>query len=467
MTNKLRRCFARLMLPFVTVTATFFPIQSYAFAPSPLPVYIIPSSVDLASISAGSAASTVGAIDVFAGLALVGLGASLSYMTLDYLLPDGTDGMVRIPLTSANPVPAPLAAPTAATSGGTVNQYALVTLTAAGVNIYTACNGDPVCTNQVVISRGVLNSGSPVTDHNAACVSAGYSMWSTSTGRCDTTGPISSYTNGTQPITCPTGYILSGASCVLDNPRAATPDNKCDIERSGSALAMISDPDCASQGDPIAEICSAAGGASCSRYGFRPSDGQPRRTIITPRSDGGSIVQAQQQHVENGVSKVDTVTVGINPQGIVDSTNSTSQPGVIPATSNPTTGTPDPVLPADTVQVQFPSDYARTGEAATAAKTITDADTAYRNGEQQRWNDRLGVAPPAEIIPSQTHNVSITAVDFSSAAVCPSDIPFTLFGTTYGISYGPMCNLMQQLRPLFLAFGAFAAAYIFIEGLKS
>ena len=42
-----------------------------------------------------------------------------------------------------------------------------------------------------------------------------------------------------------------------------------------------------------------------------------------------------------------------------------------------------------------------------------------------------------------------------------------MFGRTYTLPYDAMCNLMTTLRPLFLALGAAAAAYVFMEGLKA
>lgn len=79
----------------------------------------------------------------------------------------------------------------------------------------------------------------------------------------------------------------------------------------------------------------------------------------------------------------------------------------------------------------------------------------------------LGVPPTPETIPSNQVPVTWTNVVFASPAGCPAALPYTMFGKSYSLPFDPMCNLMTTLRPLFLALGAAAAAYVFMEGLKS
>lgn len=78
----------------------------------------------------------------------------------------------------------------------------------------------------------------------------------------------------------------------------------------------------------------------------------------------------------------------------------------------------------------------------------------------------LGSPPDPEAIPKVESPVSYSPVSFASSASCPSDIGFSAMGHTYAISYAPMCDLMTKLRPLFLALGAAAAAWIFMDGLR-
>jgi hypothetical protein len=81
----------------------------------------------------------------------------------------------------------------------------------------------------------------------------------------------------------------------------------------------------------------------------------------------------------------------------------------------------------------------------------------------------LGQIPEKEVIPSQDVPVTYTPVSFQSSASCPSGIGYSLgsMGGSKVISYQPMCDWLSAIRPLFLALGALACAWIFMESLKS
>jgi hypothetical protein len=146
---------------------------------------------------------------------------------------------------------------------------------------------------------------------------------------------------------------------------------------------MISDPDCTASGTAIPTICSS-NGYTCVGYGTSPT-GQPRSYIITPTSDGGTQVQTFQQRTVGGATVVDTTTVTVSPAGVVTGVSGGTQTGNIPAPStsapagspasvSPSAGgtTVAPTAPATTAPpITFPNDYARQGEAQTAANTIT------------------------------------------------------------------------------------------------
>lgn len=72
-----------------------------------------------------------------------------------------------------------------------------------------------------------------------------------------------------------------------------------------------------------------------------------------------------------------------------------------------------------------------------------------------------------ETVSKQSVPVSYTPTIFAAPTGCPAAIPFTMFGTTYNISWQPACDLMATLAPIFLATGAAAAALIFARSLKS
>lgn len=72
-----------------------------------------------------------------------------------------------------------------------------------------------------------------------------------------------------------------------------------------------------------------------------------------------------------------------------------------------------------------------------------------------------------ETVPGSQVPIAYTPTFFASATGCPAPISFALMGKPYTISYGPFCDLMATLAPLFLACGAAAAALIFAESLRS
>jgi hypothetical protein len=341
--NRLRVSIARVLLPFITVWLSVIPQQAFALIPAGIGGYGLPSGT---VVSGGGAAAAVGAVDLLAGAALVGIGAAIGYYAVDYMV-GGDTYSVRIP-TGADPaaIPPPNAAPSTGTTSG---------MTWGGYD-----NPDDWCGSVAPTTTtygcGATRSVTLFTGYGAQCV-LNYS----SNPNCPPSGVCaceSTITYGTEAVTCSAGYTLSGSSCVLNDARTASPDHNCDYGRSGSSYASVSDPDCGSAPMPV-----TGANGELAFAGVGPN-GEPARVEVTPEADGGSCVKSDVQTTVGGQTVIETTVICTDADGNVISTSTTVHTGTVPTDGTaPTQGT-------EVSPVEFPSDYARTGEAATAANTL-------------------------------------------------------------------------------------------------
>lgn len=399
---RMRKYFLRAFLPFFLVTAALIPRDAFAFVPANIGGYGLPSPASVSTASAGAtAAGAVGAVDLFAALALVTIGATIGYFAVDYAV-GGQNYVARIPLSnsSALAVPAPAALPSAAqtfywTSGGAGSQTAANVCSGGSLSGYIGSDANQACHVFVCLMGQTSQNGySPYADSSVTSVNG-------STAACS--GHIT-FNNSLVPVSgtlfsslaCPSGYTVSGLNCVLANARLAQPDNACDLARSGSALAMISDPDCSASGTAIPVIC-ASTGTTCVGYGTAPNGGAPRSFVITPNADGGTTVTTFQQAVVGSTTEVNTTNVTVDPNGKVTQITGGITTGALPNpnATTATPGTPAQVSPApggtvvtpSAASITFPSDYARQGEAATAAAPIASKLDTIHTDLQTVHND--------------------------------------------------------------------------------
>lgn len=111
-------------------------------------------------------------------------------------------------------------------------------------------------------------------------------------------------------------------------------------------------------------------------------------------------------------------------------------------------------------------------EVTSGDAAIVEAINNLRSEEQNR-EGRLDSALAERdgaglVIPKETYDFTgaFSTVSFNSSAVCPSPISFSMLGTTYSLSFEPLCEIMVIMRPLVIAMGMFTAFFIFLGGFK-
>lgn len=467
---KTRRIFARFMLPILTVWLCIVPSRSYAFAPAIYGIYAASSAMGLGG------GAVVGA-DLFAGMLAIGAGFGL------LLVSTPAGDQARLPLTSApaNVPAAPTGAPSSLpalqpiwSSGGSTQAQANTCTGGVIAPIYSDASSS--CRASVCLMGQTSQLGfSKYVDSSAVLVS-GLTYYCT--GHLDET-PVGGSSSTAVTVGniygssgCPSGYTITGTApnqtCALSSARLATPDKACDYARSGSALAMISDPDCAGSGTVIPAIC-ASGGVSCSGVGTSPT-GEPRSYIITPTANGGSTVQTFQQGTVSGTTVVTTTTTTVGPDSTVTGVSSSTSTGSInTSTGTVTTGTTiTPTTPSPAPVINFPTDYARTGEAATAAATLAPKlDTLHNDLNPTSFNDTSGTTVPPIIValdgrPNQltTLTANTPTVNLWMPSLLPGAVvackPIPIGGTfTSGVLNGisgtaslDICDQLDQVRQL-------------------
>lgn len=158
----------------------------------------------------------------------------------------------------------------------------------------------------------------------------------------------------TVPTSCPAGYVVSGTSCVLQEARQATPDNRCDLKfsgtGSGSKYLFYSDADC-------------PGGATVDNSQFVPglrtdgqtafvytkdSSGRPVLVEVVAAPDGSSVVvRHYTQDTSGGNSIVQKTELQVDRStGTVTNAASSTQVGSISTPSSSTVPTTTTTAPS-------------------------------------------------------------------------------------------------------------------------
>lgn len=77
----------------------------------------------------------------------------------------------------------------------------------------------------------------------------------------------------------------------------------------------------------------------------------------------------------------------------------------------------------------------------------------------------LGTATP-DVLKQVSKPFTVTAVAFASSSSCPAPLSFTVRGSSYSVSYQPLCDRLALLKALFLAIAGVIAAWIVADSFK-
>lgn len=292
---------------------------------------------------------------------------------------------------------------------------------------------------------------------------------------------------GVEPVTCPTGYALQSSTCVLTTPEAI-PDNKIGFQNNGATISPIptdADNDAYSANSPAAQLWTdlhywkvdirptqfdgtpyppesglyngapvkvsisrntgAAASGACPYDICIPVPGLPGHFRISGMSNTGSgTAQATVIDVNSTTGIVTNVqTVPLNGTLLTSGSSYINVAGatvVVPVNSTvlatPVAGTyvqsQSNTLPQTVVN--FPADLAKTGEAAIAAKTITD--------KLDQEGGTANLIEPALSNPLVDYfNPLRSWIPPSYAGTCPAG-SFTWLSNTY--TFNAMCALFDS-----------------------
>ncbi|OIR10927.1 hypothetical protein GALL_70950 [mine drainage metagenome] len=391
-----------LLLAFI-FTVVLFPQRGNAAAFAPTLVYSAPAPLSIPP-TYSIPTTVLNPAQIFLGATAFYIGMNAGYLIVDAICNgnatcSAATSNMRIPLTAANPVPAPAAAASVSTQS---------------VTVYIGC-GTTGTTGQVIAACAAKYPNISPIGYDPS----GYLAFTMSNG-CGGTGGVTTYqgtaygtclapafaggiTIGTSTSnSCPAGYVVSGSSCALSNARAAVPDSNCDMQRSGSALSMISDPDCTSPQQAMQLICD--GTTFVCQGGGLDHLGNPYQISITPDSKyGGSNLSYTYQTNPSGLqTMVNTQTVTIDGTGTVTNVSQTQQPGTVSPGAQNTSNPASAVAPTTTLSnapISFPTDYARQGEAAAAAATVSSKLDVLHNDLTATTSIADPVAPDSTTMP--------------------------------------------------------------------
>lgn len=184
------------------------------------------------------------------------------------------------------------------------------------------------------------------------------------------------------------GYTLSGDVCNLTDARAAVADGAQDFVRSGQTMAAASAADL--KGAVNAVLSTKYVSNDTTQVSGWSASNQPRLIQVTALSNGGSeLVQYTQKEDGAGGSYLEKRQLTVSPAGVVTSASQSAVSGTLNQSTAATTATGPGYTVTGGTAAYSPSapgsgtsasgtgtnDYARQGEAASAAASIVSALT--------------------------------------------------------------------------------------------
>lgn len=312
------------------------------------------------AVAAYNSAGALVTADLLAAGGTALIGGTIAALAIT---PNNADAPMRVPLMSDKPTIDAVMPPPA--NPGTV----------PASTSYTYCGGNPVSVcfqNDLESCNRNGASGSPQYNctGSVSCSGGGANC----TGSINMAGGFTySYTvgySGTPTQTCPAGSVSSGSQCVVTNPREAVPDNKKDIQRSASGFSAAGDA------DPLPSYAQVQNGVVYASG--KNSSGNPVMIEYSVSADGSkTYVRHYVQSEDSAQSTVKAQTLVVdNATGTIQSASAATTAGAVtPATgagSIPSVATGAAVTAgAGSQPIVFPTDYARAGEAALAASSVT------------------------------------------------------------------------------------------------
>lgn len=240
---------------------------------------------------------------------------------------------------------------------------------------------------------------------------------------------------------------------------------------------------------PITAVCTAIGGPYCAPmtkyyscgtlYKLNPTDcvGNAAGTACTAQygPSGATYTPINPPLNYNPpcpAGQIDIGVIGI-PNCVADPNLSALQSGV--AATNNLAAAVSGVAVTDASQLAATNAMNTTLNAMHQAQqdaAAAAASAAAAPADFNKWKDFLGDPPTGSAIPkppSRDFTWNAQNKEFLNYAGCPSDIVFNIhvpfYNHDHAISFGPLCDVANYMRPIFLLIGLATSLMIFVGGM--